>query len=74
MRFHICREAAVAAATVPADGDGDSPPEGDLDLRQFDEWTDRQLASAWRSGLLEGLPDETWEALAEAYARGKDRR
>jgi hypothetical protein len=72
MRFHICREAAVAAAMVPADGE--SPPEGDLDLRRFDEWTDGQLACAWRSGLLEDLPDETWEALAEAYARGRDRR
>jgi hypothetical protein len=72
MRFHICREAAVAAAMVPADGE--SPPEGDLDLGRFDEWTDGQLACAWRSGLLEDLPDETWEALAEAYARGRDRR
>ncbi|HYG47022.1 MAG TPA: hypothetical protein VD846_03680 [Allosphingosinicella sp.] len=74
MRFHICREAAVAAAMAPADGDGESVPEEELDLRRFDEWSDDQLARAWRGGLLDGVPDEAWEELAEEYARRKDER
>ena len=74
MRFHICREAAIAAAMAPPDADSEPLPEQEFDLRQFEEWTDGQLASAWRGGLLEGLPNETWEALAEEYARLKDGR
>lgn len=71
MRFHVCREAAIAAATAPADGQ--CPPE-ELDLSRIDEWSDNQLARAWRGGLLEGLPAETWEALAQTYACAKDER
>lgn len=74
MRFHICREAAIAAAAAPPDGDREPVPEEALDLKRFDEWSDDQLTRAWRSGLLVGLPNEAWEELAEVYAGGEKER
>lgn len=72
MRFHFCREAAVVAATAPPDEEEDRQAEEELDLSRFDDWSDGQLARAWRSGFLMGLPDETWEALAQEHARRDD--
>ena len=71
-RFHFWRLAAVAAAGV--EGAGMAPAEqadreidtSDLDCDSIWEWTEDQLARAWRSGVLRRLPPEFWDDLADA--------
>jgi hypothetical protein len=65
LRFQVCRDAAAAAANAPPDEDGAAGPCDELDLSLLDEWTDGQLACAWRGGLLLKVPDEVWDRLAE---------
>jgi hypothetical protein len=66
LRFQVCRDAAVAAANAPPAED--AQPCDALDLARLDEWTDDQLARAWTGGLLQEVPDEVWDRLAEEYA------
>jgi hypothetical protein len=78
VEFHFLREAARANLDAPAEQDGQ--PGGDdgadrdagcaLDLADMLEWSDAQLARAWRSGLLIGLPSDFWEDLAERARLG----
>lgn len=68
LRFQICRDAAVAAANARPAEDGAAEPCDTLDLARLDEWTDDELARAWTGGLLQEVPDEVWDRLAEEYA------
>lgn len=68
LRFQVCRDAAVAAANAPPAEDGAAERCDTLDLARLDEWTDDQLARAWTGGLLQEVPDEVWDRLAEDYA------
>jgi hypothetical protein len=68
--FDASRAGASAADRVfgdPANADPDHRWEtADIESTPFEDWTEEQLARAWRSGLLFSLPPEYWEALAEA--------
>lgn len=70
LQFHVCREAAAAAAGAAPHGEGRSVPVDDLDLDRFEEWSEAELARAWAGGLLQGLADDVWERLAEKLAAG----
>jgi hypothetical protein len=75
LRFHFARLASDAAEP---DGDGEALPlkaeeaaaidTSDLDPAAIWDWTDDQLARAWRSGLLQRLPMEFWDDLAASEA------
>lgn len=68
LRFCVERDARDAAARLhPAK----SPPADDRDIRIDDldtaaifDWSEDQLARAWRSGFLHRLTPESWERLA----------
>lgn len=70
--FLFCREAARAADTADGEavmagrgGDPGAIDTTDLDTDLISDWTEDQLARAWRSGLLGRLPAEFWDAFAE---------
>lgn len=71
LRFHVCRDAAIAAASAPPAEDGAAQPCDALDLARLDEWTEAELARAWTGGLLLGLSDDVWERLAEKLTTGE---
>lgn len=68
LRFQVCRDAAVAASNAPRPDDGVPETCDALDLARLDEWTDEELARAWTGGLLQEVPDEVWDRLAEEFA------
>ncbi len=76
LRFAIMADAAVAASawdsndpanplTLRKLGKADEIGTADLDPAAIGDWTDDQLARAWCSGLLDGLPRRFWIDLAE---------
>lgn len=76
LRYHFARLATSAleeSGASEAELEADKAAEietGDLDPARIDGWNDDQLARAWRSGLLQSLPPEFWDALAEPAADG----
>lgn len=72
-RFQVCRDAAIAAANAAPAENGAAQACDPLDLARLDEWTDDQLARAWTGGLLQEVPDEVWDRLAEEYAQPGER-
>jgi hypothetical protein len=71
LQYFCMRQAARANAEA---ADESSPEEAaaidtsDLDTAMIWNWTDDQLARAWRSGFVERLPHEFWEQLADEGA------
>jgi len=75
-RYSFARAAQAAATASDMDDPADPATIGrgkaaeidtaDLDPAEIDDWTDDQLARAWRSGLLRALPPEFWDDLAAA--------
>lgn len=74
--FMFSREASRAAHEAgydPDAPDGDDVETADLDTARIWDWTDDQLARAWRGDVIQGLPDEFWDDLAASEeARHED--
>jgi len=74
IEYFFLREASRAAAELPVDkvpvapGDDEAP----LVLADIRGWSDRQLARAWRGGLLHELPGSFWEGIADDEAGGRN--
>ena len=75
-QFMFQRNAARAAAEAKAESNESEPEKGaaidtsDLDVADIWDWTDDQLARAWRSRLLSRLPAEFWDNLAAEQEAG----
>lgn len=72
LQFMFSREAACAAAERMGDAEPEADPEAidtsDLDPGSIWDWSEDQLARAWRSGFLERLQPGFWDDLAEELA------
>ena len=68
--YCLSREAALAAAERGEAAQSETVDTADLDPATIWDWTDGQLARAWRSGLLNDLPTEFWDDLATKDADG----
>jgi len=62
--YWFSRDAALAAAERGEADQSETVDTADLDPAAIWDWTDDQLARAWRSGLLGRLPLEFWDDLA----------
>ena len=67
--YWLSREAALAAAERGEADRSETIDTADLDKAAIWDWTDDQLARAWRSGLLGRLPMEFWDDLATKEAK-----